>query len=129
MVVTELAPFWLLVHGGVLVIGLLAGGWSNWGGRVGAVLLVMSMLLLVWIIVRSVLAILELRRMVGGPIHGTSGRARARRCARADTLGGSRDRTTSSGGSDLTLDLIRPDDDRRRASGRGVRARRRLDRR
>lgn len=112
MVVTELAPFWLLVHGGVLAIGLLAGGWSNWGGRFGAVMLVMSMLLLVWIIVRSVLAILKLRRMVAGPIHGTSGRARFVGVP-VPTPSGVRELCNVVWREGLTLDLIRPDDDRR----------------
>ncbi len=113
MVVTELAPFWLLVHVAVLGVGLLAGGWSNWGGRAGAILLCVSMVLLVWIVVRSVLAIVELRRMVGGPIHGTSGRARLVGVP-VPTPPGVRETHDVVWRGDLSLDLIRPDDDRHR---------------
>lgn len=112
MVVTELAPFWLLLHGVVLVIGLLAGGWSNWGGRIGVGLLAVSMLLLVWVIVRSVLAVVALRRMVGGPVHAARGRARLVGLP-VPTPPGVREVLGIAWSDDLTLDLIRPDDDRR----------------
>jgi acetyl esterase/lipase len=113
MVVTELSPFWLLVHVAVLAIGLWAGGWSNWGGRVGTVMLALSMLLSVWIVVRSVLAIIELRRMIGGPIHGATGRARLVGLP-VTTPPGVREASGIVWWDRLTLDLIRPDDDRRR---------------
>jgi len=113
MVVTELAPFWLLVHVAVLVVGVWAGGWENWGGRVGVLMLGLSMLLLVWVMIRSVLAIIELRRMIGGPIHRATGRARlvGRPVA---TPPGVCERLGVGWRDELTLDLTRPDDDRRR---------------
>lgn len=76
MVVTELAPFWFVVHAMALATGLLFGGWSNWGGRVGAGMLIVSMLLLIWIIARSLIAVRRLRRMIDGPVHRALGAAR-----------------------------------------------------
>lgn len=111
MVVTELAPFWLLVHAAVLAVGLVADGWSNWGGRVGVLLLGVSMLLLVWVIARSVLAIVQLRRMVGGPVHGARGRARLIGLP-VLTPPGVREIGAIVWQDGLTIDVTRPDDDR-----------------
>ncbi len=112
MVVTELAPFWMLVHLGALLGGLLLGGWSNWGGRVGVVLLVLSILLLAWIIVRTLLSVRRLRRLVVGPVHRTTGVARL--VGRpVPTPPGVRETLDVEWRPGLTLDLIRPDDDRR----------------
>ncbi len=112
MVVTELAPFWLLVHGAVLAAGLALGGWSNWGGRIGVGLLVLSMMLLVWIVVRTLLAVRSLRRLVDGPVHGTSGAARlVGRPILTPT--GVRETLGIEWRAGLTLDLVRPDDERR----------------
>ncbi len=112
MVVTELAPFWMLVHLGVLLGGLALGGWSNWGGRIGVVLLVLSMLLLAWIIVRTLLSVRRLRRLVAGPVHRTTGVARlvGRPVPTPPGVSETLDVEWRPG---LTLDLIRPDDDRR----------------
>jgi acetyl esterase/lipase len=113
MVVTELAPFWLLVHAVVLAGGVALGGWSNWGGRVGVTMLAASTVLLVWIITRSLLGVARLRRLVEGPINGVNGRARLIGIPV----------TTPAGVSEVhgiewrpgvTLDLARPSDDRRR---------------
>ena len=76
MVITELAPFWLVVHGLLLATGLLLGGWGNWGGRIGAGMIVVSMILLGWIITRSLIAVRRLRRMIDGPVHRAVGKAR-----------------------------------------------------
>lgn len=76
MVVAELAPFWLIVHGMVVAAGLALGGWSNWGGRAGVGLLGASMLLLVWLIARSVVGVRRLRRMVDGIVHPAAGPAK-----------------------------------------------------
>jgi acetyl esterase/lipase len=76
MVVTELAPFWLVVHGMVLAAGLLLGGWDHWGGRIGAVLLAASMVLLCWLMVRSLIGVRRLRRMIDGAVHPARGKAR-----------------------------------------------------
>ena len=112
MVVTELAPFWMLVHLGVLLGGLALGGWSNWGGRVGVVLLVLSMLLLAWIMLRTLLSVRRLRRLVAGPVHRTTGVARL--VGRpVPTPPGVRETLDVEWRPGLTLDLIRPDDDRR----------------
>ncbi len=76
MVFTELAPFWLLVHSAVLAAGLALGGRSNLGGRIGAWMIVASMVLLAWIVVRSIRSVRRLRRRVDGEVHGVAGRAK-----------------------------------------------------
>ncbi|MDW3212803.1 MAG: alpha/beta hydrolase [Ilumatobacteraceae bacterium] len=112
MVVTELAPFWVLVHLGVLVGGLALGGWENWGGRIGVGLLAASMILLGWIMMRTLLAVRRLRRLVDGPVHRPSGVARlVGRPVRTPL--GVREIAGLEWRHGLTLDLIRPDDDRR----------------
>ena len=111
MVVTELAPLWMLVHVGVLAAGLLLGGWSNWGGRAGVGLLGLSMVLLAWIMLRTAMAVRRLRRLIAGPVHRTSGIARL--VGRpVPTPRGVREIPGIEWRTGLTLDLVRPDDDR-----------------
>jgi acetyl esterase/lipase len=112
MVVGELAPFWIAVQAVVLVLGLSLGGWSNWGGRVGVVLLGLAIVLLSWVIVRTRLGVRRLRPHVVGPVHpahwpaSVFGRP-------VPTPSGVQERHGIPWSSDLTLDLVRPDDGRR----------------
>lgn len=111
MVVTELAPFWMLVHVVVLVAGVLLGGWTNWGGRGGVAMLAASMLLLVWIMVRTAMAVRRLRRLVAGPAHRTTGIARL--VGRpVPTPPGVNETLGIEWMPGLTLDLTRPADGR-----------------
>lgn len=112
MIVTELAPFVLLVHGVVLGIGLVLGGWANWGGRIGVVMLGTSMLLLVWIIGRTLLAVRRLGRLVDGPVHDAEGRSRLIGIP-VRVPDGAREILGIEWRVGLTADLTRPDDDRR----------------
>lgn len=112
MVITALAPFWLLVHGVVLTVGLSADGWANWGGRIGVGLLLLSMMLLGWIVLRSALAVIELRKLIGGSVVGVSGRARLIGLP-VPTPPGVSEQLGIEWRDGLTLDLTRPDDDRR----------------
>ena len=73
MVITELAPLWLIMHAAALGVGLALGGGSNVGGRLGAALLAASMVLLVWINVRTWLSVRTLERLVTGPVHRVPG--------------------------------------------------------
>jgi acetyl esterase/lipase len=112
MVVTELAPFWLIVHAVVVSIGLLLGGWANLGGRIGVALIGLSMLLLSWIIGRTMRSVRRLRGLVSGPIHRSSGLARLIGIP-VVTPPGVSEIHGIEWGPGLTLDLIRPDDERR----------------
>ncbi len=76
MVISELAPFWLVVHAMLLAVGLALSGWSNRGGRIGVVALAISMALLIWVIARSSIGARRLRRLVAGVVHPARGRAR-----------------------------------------------------
>ncbi len=112
MVVAELAPFWLLVHGGVLALGLSLGGWSNWGGRVGLVLLLTSAVVLLRILARSLRGVRRLRPLIAGRIHPARGRARL--VGRPiPTPPGVTETHGIGWGAGLTLDLVVPDDGRR----------------
>lgn len=112
MLTTELAPFWLLVHVAALAAGLGLGGWSNWGGRIGAGLIGASMILLLWIVLRSRLAVRQLRRLVGGRVPSVEGWAKLTgRPVPAPP--GVREERRVRWRDDLTLDLTRPDDERR----------------
>jgi acetyl esterase/lipase len=112
MVVTELAPFWLLVHAAVLAVGLLLGGWADRVGRFGALLVVASMSLLALVLVRTSLAVRRLRRLVLGPVPDASGWSIL--IGRpVPTPTGVREHHGIEWRAGLTLDLIRPDDDRR----------------
>lgn len=75
MVVTELAPFWLLVHGLVVVVGWALGGASNLGGLIGLGMLATSAVLLVWVVGRSLIGVLRLRRLVDGRVRPPRGLA------------------------------------------------------
>lgn len=109
MVVSELAPFWLVVHALALATGLALGGWSNWGGRAGAVLLGVTIALLGWIIVRSLIGVRRLRRMVDGTVHPARGVARF--VGRpVPTPPGVTERHGVPWRDGLTLDVIAPDD-------------------
>jgi acetyl esterase/lipase len=112
MVVTELAPFWMLVHVAVVLTGLVLGGWANWGGRIGIGMLGLSMVLLAWIMIRTILSVRHLRRLVDGPVHRTRGPARL--IGRpVPTPPGVSETLGIEWRAGLTLDLIRPDDERR----------------
>ncbi|MEO6569926.1 MAG: alpha/beta hydrolase, partial [Ilumatobacteraceae bacterium] len=76
MVVTELAPFWLVVHALVVVVGLLLGGRDTVGGRVGTGLLLVSATLLVAVLTRTAVAVRRLRVGIDGPVHPASGVAK-----------------------------------------------------
>jgi acetyl esterase/lipase len=112
MVVSELAPLWLVSHAAVLGIGLLLGGWSNWSGRVGAALLVLSAGLLVVVIVRSHRGVRLLRPLVDGVVHPAPGFAGL--IGRPiPTPDGVREHHGIEWVDGRTLDLTRPDDARR----------------
>lgn len=112
MVVGELAPFWIAVQMLVLAVGLWLGGWSNWGGRIGAVLLGLAVGLLAWVVVRTRRGVRRLRARVAGPIHPA--RWPASLIGRPiPAPPGVRERPGVRWWSDLTADLTRPDDDRR----------------
>lgn len=112
MIVTELAPLWVLVHGATLAVGLALGGWSNLAGRIGVGMLVVSMALLAWIIARTLLAVRRLALLVDGRIHRTRGIARL--VGRpVPTPPGVRETFGVEWRPGLTLDLTRPDDERR----------------
>lgn len=112
MVVTELAPLWLLLHALVVAIGVVLGGWSNWAGRIGATLLAVSAGLLVIVIARSRRGIRQLRRRVDGAVHPAPGFAGllGRPIPTPDGVVEHHGLEWDAG---LTLDLVRPDDDRR----------------
>jgi acetyl esterase/lipase len=112
MVISELAPLWLVVNGLALALGVIGGGLGHGIGRVGAALLVISIVMLVWVLVRTVIGVRRLRRRVDGvvlPARG-SGRWRGRP---VPTPPGVREHHDIDWHAGLTLDLIRPDDDRR----------------
>jgi acetyl esterase/lipase len=107
MVITELAPFWLLCNLAGLALGLLLGGWDNPVGRVGAILLTVSAALLLYLIGRSAVAVRRLRRLVDGVVHPALGRARL--VGRpAPTPPGVVEQHGVSWRPGLTLDLTRP---------------------
>lgn len=112
MVVTELAPFWLAVHAVVLALGLALGGWDNLGGRVGVVLIAVSMSLLASVVARTQLGVRPLRRLVTGPVHPARGVARLLGRP-VPTPPGVREVHGVEYHDGCTLDLMRPDDDRR----------------
>jgi acetyl esterase/lipase len=112
MIVAEIAPFWMLVHLVTIGVGIGLGGWTNWGGRIGLAMLVASLLLLVWVGLRTVLAVRRLRRLVIGRVHGTTGRSRLIGIP-VPTPPGVREAREIPWHPGLTLDLARPDDDRR----------------
>ena len=107
MVFTELAPFWLLCDLTGLAVGLLLGGWDNPTGRVGAFLVVVTAVLLLYLMARSALAVRQLRPLVDGAVHPARGRARL--VGRpVPTPPGVEEQHRISWRRDLTLDLMRP---------------------
>ncbi len=112
MVVTELAPFWLLVHGAALVLGILGGGLDHGLGLAGAALLAVSITMLLWVLVRTAIGVRRLRRHVDGTVHPARGPGRWRGRP-VPTPPGVREEHGIVYADGLTLDLIRPDDDRR----------------
>ncbi len=107
MVVAELAPLWLMVHGVVLTLGLLGGAWRQPVGRVGVALLALSITLLVWIVVRSLIGVRRLRRLVVGGVQPARGAARF--VGRpVPTPPGVVEQHGIEWRAGLTLDLIRP---------------------
>lgn len=73
MVVTELAPLFLLLHGAALALGHALGGTANLGGLIGAWFLAVSAILLVGVFVRSLVGVRRLRSRVDGEVRGPSG--------------------------------------------------------
>lgn len=111
MVVTELAPSFLLLHLAVLAVGLGLGGWSHWPGRLGVVLLGLAATLLVGVAVRSWRGTRRLRRLVDGVVHPAPGFAGL--VGRPiPTPDGVVERHGIEWGDGLTADLVRPDDER-----------------
>jgi len=107
MVVAELAPFWLLLHAVALVLGSVTGAWQHWIGRVGVVTLGVSMLLLCWIIVRSLIGVGKMRRLITGSVQRARGTALliGRPIPTPPDVHEQHDIDWCDG---LTLDLIRP---------------------
>ena len=112
MVIVELAVFWLMLHVGVLMVGLALGGFDLVVGQVGAVLLGVSVLLLVGLRLRTAVGVRRLRRRVAGVVHPARGAGRWRGRP-IPTPPGVREQLFVRWQGDLTLDLVRPDDDRR----------------
>lgn len=111
MVVVETAPLWLAIHVGVLGLGALLGGLGTTLGRLGAVLLSAAIGLLLLILARTLVGVRRLRRRVSGPVHPARGPARWR--GRPVPIpDGVREQLGISWRDGLTLDMIRPDDDR-----------------
>jgi acetyl esterase/lipase len=73
MVIVELAPFWLLAAVTALMLGVLIGGFDNPAGQVGGLLLVVTSSVLVYLIVRSVLAVRRVRPLVEGVVQPPRG--------------------------------------------------------
>lgn len=114
MIVGELAPLWLLIHGVVLGLGWSLGGTTNAGGRWGALMLIVSAGLLLWVVVRTALGVFRTRRTwVGGRVHPPIGPALLTGLP-VRRPEGVAERPGIEWVDGLTLDLIRPDDDRRR---------------
>ena len=111
MVVVETAPLWLAIHVGVLGLGIGLGGMGTTLGMLGGVLLGVAISLLLLIIVRTRIGVRRLRRRVSGPVHPALGPARWRGRP-VPTPPGVREQHGIVWRDGLTLDLIRPDDDR-----------------
>ena len=109
MVIAELAPFWLLLHGVVLALGLLAGAWQLWIGRIGVVVLASSSVLLWWIIIRSLIAVRRLRHLID--INVQPARGKARFVGRPiPTPPGVREHREIEYREGFTLDVVTPDE-------------------
>lgn len=112
MVITETAPLWLALHIAVLAVGVLGGGLGSVFGVVGAAMLAASIVLLIWVRTRTAIGVRRLRRHVSGSIHRARGAGRWRGRP-IPTPPGVREQHAIGWGDGLTLDLTRPDDDRR----------------
>ena len=112
MVVTETAPLWLALHVGAIGIGVLGGGLDSTFGVVGAVMLVTSIGLLIWIRTRTAIGVRRLRRHVTGSVHRALGPGRWRGRP-IPTPPGVREHHSIPWRDGLTVDLTRPADDRR----------------
>lgn len=112
MVVTETAPLWLALHVGVIAVGVVGGGLDSALGIVGAALLAVSSVLLVWVLTRTAIGVRRLRRHVSGAIHRARGPGRWRGRP-IPTPPGVREQHSIAWRGPLTLDLTRPDDTRR----------------
>ena len=107
MVVAELAPLWLLLHGTVLILGLGFGAWQHWVGRIGVVLLGLSAALLWWLIVRALIGVRRLRHLIDADVPPARGTARF--VGRPiPTPPGVHEQYGIEYRNGLTLDLIRP---------------------
>jgi acetyl esterase/lipase len=111
MVVVETAPLWLAIHVAVLGVGVVLGGLELTLGRLGAVLLTVAIALLLWIMVRTAIGVRRLRRHVSGTVHPARGPGRWRGRP-VPTPPGVCEEHGIAWRDGLTLDLIRPDDDR-----------------
>ncbi len=107
MVVAELAPFWLLAAVATLTLGVLMGGFDNPAGQVGGLLLVVTALALVFVIVRSVVAVRRLRPLVDGAVQPPRGIA-ALVGRPVTTPPGVVEQHGIEWRPGLTLDLVRP---------------------
>lgn len=111
MIVTELVGLWLGLDATALVVGVALGGLEHGIGRVGAVLLGVAIVLLVWVIARTWRGVRRLGAHVDGPVHTTHWRA-SWLGAPPPTPAGvvEHHHVPFDGGS--TADVIRPDDGR-----------------
>lgn len=111
MVITETAPLWLALHLGALAVGVLGGGLDSAFGVVGAALLSISIVLLIWIRTRTAIGVRRLRRHVTGSVHRARGPGRWRGRP-IPTPPGVHEQHAIAWRDGLTLDLTRPSDDR-----------------
>ena len=112
MVITETAPLWLALHVAVLAIGVLGDGLDSAFGIVGGAMLALSTLMLIWVRTRTAIGVRRLRRHVTGRVHRARGPGRWRGRP-IPTPPGVREIHGIDWRRGLTLDLARPDDDRR----------------
>lgn len=75
MVVSELAPFWLVVTTATAALGIALGGLGNPAGQAGALALGVAAVLLVVLIVRAHRSARRLRTRVTGAVHRARGAA------------------------------------------------------
>ncbi len=80
MVVTSLAPLWLLIQLGVLGVAAVFGGFRPRSvlGAIGGGTVLVSALLTVWLVIRSAIGVRRLRANVEGVVHPARGAARWR---------------------------------------------------
>lgn len=107
MVVTSLAPVWLLIQLSVLGVTAALGGFRLLVGAVGGVMLLVSAVLTVWLLIRSAIGIRRLRTHVEGVVQPARGAARWRGRP-IPTPPGVVEEDHVVWRDDLTLDLIKP---------------------